>query len=267
MTTVSMLPTPHAPSTSANRASAWLVLCLLAFVPSLAGCDSSPDKPSKEPKSRVQAVVQSAPAQSAPAQPEADSQQAKPTPTGPTIGTGTGAPKLEGPQLPKRPRPPLCAGQTSDNGSPFNPKRAPEQRAASGAANLPEDPITGKGERWTWVNFWAAWCKPCKEELPILLQWQKELHGQLDFAFISFDDDQRQLDTFLQEQPETGLKKSYWLPDGGARLAWLKTLNLEVEPELPMQLLLDPRGRLRCTVQGAIDASDVHALKQIVSGP
>ncbi len=230
------------------------------------GCDDAA-KSSDAPKSRVAAVVQTA-SPTADDEPttEKATKAAKPEHTGPRIGNGAGgaAPKALPPS--KRGRPPLCAGQTRDIGAPFNPARAPEQVAASGAADLPEDPITGKGQRWTWINFWAAWCKPCKEELPILHKWEEELKGKLDFAFISFDDDRRQLDAFLEDQPKDGLTKSYWLPDGGARVAWLKALNLEVEPELPMQLLLDPKGRLRCTVQGAIDDADLPTLERIVSG-
>lgn len=224
-------------------------ICALALPVGVIACDD--DRPRSEPKSRVQAVVTSGAVDDSPS-------------TKPARGTTAAQPEATRLPAPAPPRPPLCAGQLDDNGAPFNPSRPPEQAAAEGKPNLPKDPVLGKGQRWTWINFWAAWCKPCKEELPLLLTWQKELAEHLDFAFVSFDDDERQLRDFL-EDPKSGLNQTYWLPDGPARMAWLRALSLATEPELPMQLLLDERGRLRCKVPGAVDAGDLEQLKKIIS--
>jgi thiol-disulfide isomerase/thioredoxin len=131
---------------------------------------------------------------------------------------------------------------------------------------LPDDPLSPgkKHKRWTWLNFWAAWCVPCKDELPLLLGWQKELAAELQFAFVSLDDDERQLREFLERQPATGLQSTYWLPDGASRVAWLDALDLKTEPELPLQLLVDAAGAIRCRIEGAVEASDLAALQRIV---
>jgi hypothetical protein len=81
---------------------------------------------------------------------------------------------------------------------------------------------------------------------------------------VSLDDDSRQLDQFLAEQPSGGLKRSYWLPDGPVRQAWLAALDLSAEPELPMQVLLDPSGKIRCRIQGAVETEDQAALERLV---
>jgi thiol-disulfide isomerase/thioredoxin len=39
------------------------------------------------------------------------------------------------------------------------------------------------------VNFWATWCPPCREEIPELLQLQKEYKDKLAIVGISEDDD------------------------------------------------------------------------------
>jgi len=39
------------------------------------------------------------------------------------------------------------------------------------------------------VNFWATWCPPCREEIPELLQLQKEFKDRLEIVGISEDDD------------------------------------------------------------------------------
>ncbi len=100
----------------------------------------------------------------------------------------------------------------------------------------------------------------------MLLQWQIALADDVHFAFVSLDDDERQLTAFLEDQGANGLQRSYWLPDGAARLAWLDALDLQSEPDLPMQILIDPEGRKRCTVRGAVEAEDRVALERIVAG-
>jgi thiol-disulfide isomerase/thioredoxin len=165
-----------------------------------------------------------------------------------------------------KPRAPLCQGQLERKPASFRPKRAPTQLSmAPVPPELPADPLQRgkKSKRWTWVNFWAAWCVPCKEELPLLLGWQEQLAEDIEFVFVSLDDDERQLRDFLERQPKAGLQTTYWLPDGPARAAWLEALDLTTEPELPLQLLVDASGSLRCKVEGAVEAGDLDALQRI----
>lgn len=211
------------------------------------GCDSGADAPQK---SRVQAVL-AEPGSGAAGRPEALAPAAEPAAAKP----------------PAKPRPPLCEGQPRGKPEAFRPKRAPTQLSmAPGDVQLPADPLQrGKASgRWTWVNFWAAWCVPCKEELPLLLGWQKQLAPELQFAFVSLDDDERQLREFLERQPQGGLQTTYWLPDGAVRAAWLEALHMTTEPELPLQLLVDAAGAIRCRVEGAVEASDLPAIERLV---
>jgi thiol-disulfide isomerase/thioredoxin len=218
-----------------------LALAALALVP---GCDSVTD--AAPSKSRVQAVLAEpgTPAATAPAPPERITPVSEPSP--------------------KPPRAALCEEQLRGKPQAFKPKHAPSQISLQPDVSLASDPLKNADRRWTWVNFWAAWCVPCKQELPLLLGWQTSLARELAFTFISLDDDERQLREFLERQPSGGLKASYWLPDGAARQAWLQALNLKTEPELPLQLLIDPDGFIRCRVQGAIEPQDLVALRRIL---
>jgi thiol-disulfide isomerase/thioredoxin len=206
------------------------------------GCDSGREA---APKSRVQAVLAEENDKVAP-QPEPGSRAVK--------------------AARAMPRPVLCDGQLEQKAAPFKPKALPSRISLDNGRELDRDPLAGHKGRWTWVNFWAAWCVPCKEELPLLFRWQKQLEGRVTFRFVSMDDDERQLRDFLAREPAEGLSSTYWLPDGALRQAWLAALKLESEPELPLQLLIDPNGMLRCRVQGAVEPVDLATLERIISG-
>ncbi|MBN2192042.1 MAG: TlpA family protein disulfide reductase [Polyangiaceae bacterium] len=170
------------------------------------------------------------------------------------------------PSVASRPKRVLCEPGLSTPG-----KSVPEVKmardAAPGATPLAEKlPIGGQ---WTWVNFWAAWCVPCKEEIPLLLAWEQRLNAaglSFQVAFVSLDDDARQLAAFLAEQPAIGVKATYWLNDLDTRGEWLDKVGIGSDPDLPEHLLVDPQGKIRCVVEGAIETSDYDRVRHLVGG-
>jgi thiol-disulfide isomerase/thioredoxin len=224
------------------KARSLLGLCLLSIA-----CDQGGDAPAK---SRVQAVLAEPSSRVEP--------HAEPASSAAAAGAGASAPA--------KPRPPLCDGQLDDKPAPFKPRTTPTRVARDAAPELPKDPLQHPSGRWTWINFWAAWCVPCKEELPVLFRWREALADRVEFRFVSLDDDERQLREFLAREPANGLTSTYWLPDGALRQGWLEALGLSSEPELPLQLLVDPKGLLRCRVEGAIEPSDLAALERLTGG-
>lgn len=164
---------------------------------------------------------------------------------------------------PKGPARDVCKGQKERPG----PKGTFKTKAAAGAPELPATVAFGAG-KWVWLNFWAAWCGPCKEEMPRLVAWQEKLRKAgvlIDFAFVSLDDDERQLERFLEGQPPSnGVRASYWLPEGALRTAFLSSLGAKDTPELPLQALVSPNGQLACTVQGAVEDRDYEAIAAFV---
>jgi thiol-disulfide isomerase/thioredoxin len=170
---------------------------------------------------------------------------------------------MQGIPQPTTPLPLVCWAGAS-NGERFAPK-APAQRVKiAGGRQLPTDPLQDAKGRWTWINFWASWCEPCKKELPLLFQWQKELKDELHVAFVSMDTDRRHVERFLEAQPDDGLKQSYWLSEGEERVRWRRLLRLRPLPELPMQLFVDPTGKIRCHVRGAVTERNLAFVKQLI---
>ena len=172
--------------------------------------------------------------------------------------------KTSEPAAPKKPRS-LCAGKLGEAGYSL-PKKHVSRATASGASELPEA-MTVAGGKWTWVNFWAAWCAPCKEEIPRLLGFEQKLaaSGAFRLSFVSLDDDERQLHDFLEGQPRSGLRASYWLKEGSEREDWLKAAGQSPDAPLPFHLLVDPKGKIRCAIQGAVEDGDYAEISGIVA--
>jgi thiol-disulfide isomerase/thioredoxin len=69
--------------------------------------------------------------------------------------------------------------------------RNPEMAPPLQAQDLLGKPVNKDnwGGRVVLVNFWATWCPPCREEIPELIELQKEYKGKLEIVGISEDDD------------------------------------------------------------------------------
>jgi thiol-disulfide isomerase/thioredoxin len=177
------------------------------------------------------------------------------------VATGTGSAKAAAPATAtataKAPRK-LCAASTTG----LQPPKGRIKVAQAAGASAPPTPIPFGAGKWIWVNLWAAWCGPCKEEMPRLLRWNADLRKAgivIDMAFVSLDDDERQMQRFLDDQPATGLRATYWLPED-MRRAWLQPLGIRDESKLPVQALVSPKGEVVCFVDGTVEDEDYPQL-------
>ncbi len=151
----------------------------------------------------------------------------------------------------------LCESDGDTKGRAL-PRTPASHAEAAGEPQL-DGELPKAGGDWLWINFWAAWCAPCKEEMPRLIGWRDRLTKAgvpIRLVFVSLDDDERQLDTFLEAQPAVGVRSSFWLPEGPARTSWLKSLHMKPGPELPEQVVVDPTRRVRCFIEGAVEDAD-----------
>jgi thiol-disulfide isomerase/thioredoxin len=224
-----------------RRAGSLVLLSALAL--GVAACPESDKKPPTVTRDRSQAVLGSG------------------APPPPTATATASAPPVK-----KAPRK-LCAGQMDGAGRDM-PKGS-ISRAASPGADEPPKKVEVGGGKWTWINFWAAWCVPCKEEIPRLTGWEKKLTAEnkaFRLVFVTLDDDERQLRDFLKTQTAGGLRSTYWLKEGKEREEWLSALGIQGEPELPAHVLVDPKGKARCIVNGAVEDDDYSQVVALVGG-
>jgi thiol-disulfide isomerase/thioredoxin len=180
-----------------------------------------------------------------------------------TKGESKPAPSATQSAVAAKPRKDLCLGQTLRD----PPGDLTSSRAAEGAS-APPSAAYGKG-RWVWVNVWAAWCEPCKKEMPMLLAWQQKLQKAgvpIDLVFVSIDDDARELDRFLKSQPEKGVRASYWVEGEEATEEWFTSLGFEGTPKLPVHAFVNPAGKTACVVEGSVEPGDYASVAKLVMG-
>jgi thiol-disulfide isomerase/thioredoxin len=108
------------------------------------------------------------------------------------------------------------------------------------------------------IDFWATWCEPCKEAMPVLDGIARELGPRGVRVFgISIDDDPAQIARYLGERPVSF--PILWDKDS----ARLNRLGVSF---MPVTLLVDRRGVIRHVHQGwdsrraQVERAEVEAL-------
>lgn len=97
------------------------------------------------------------------------------------------------------------------------------------------------------VNFWATWCAPCREEIPMFVKLQREYGARgLQFVGIAIDDPAK-VGPFARE-----FAINYPLLVGGLDAAeWSRRLGNRTGA-LPYTLIVDRDGTVRASHLGAI---------------
>ena len=102
------------------------------------------------------------------------------------------------------------------------------------------------------LNFWASWCAPCVEELPVLGALAGQ--GKVIVLGVNYMEPRTTIERFAQAHP---------LPypvlrdrDGAAFKAWTAGV-------MPTTVVVDRQGRARWRTVGAIDADDTSLRRAI----
>lgn len=89
--------------------------------------------------------------------------------------------------------------------------------------------------KYKYIDIWATWCTPCKQEIPSLQCLEKEFEGQdIVFISISIDKNRKAWENFVRTQQLGGIQ--LWAGD------WAE-LPRELElGSVPRFMLIDPEG-------------------------
>lgn len=105
------------------------------------------------------------------------------------------------------------------------------------------------------VDFWATWCEPCKEAMPVLDALARELAPRgLSVYGVSIDEDPAQISEFLQRTP---VRFPVLWDKGAARIG-----RYDVS-YMPVTLIVDRRGVIRYVHQGWDEARARQERKEV----
>ncbi len=104
------------------------------------------------------------------------------------------------------------------------------------------------------LNFWATWCAPCRKEIPLLIQAQKE-HGDKGLQIIGLAVDEPEPVRHYAEKYDI----NYPLLVDAMNVVKLQD-KLEGGADLPVSILIDRKGIVRERVVGEMDQARLNAL-------
>ncbi|MDZ7714838.1 MAG: TlpA disulfide reductase family protein [Balneolaceae bacterium] len=99
-----------------------------------------------------------------------------------------------------------------------------------------------EGNKLVWVNFWASWCGPCRQEMPMMAKLYEE-HHENGFNIVAIDvqEDKNTVQNYLDKYPVPFTV----LMDSTGKL----TNKFKVE-SLPTSFLVDSAGTVVETTVG-----------------
>jgi thiol-disulfide isomerase/thioredoxin len=160
----------------------------------------------------------------------------------------------------------MAAPPRRDAVESFCDVRAPagEGRAYAPPALAEGTPMPARG--WRWINVWATWCHPCVDELPLLVRWRSRLAADgVALEFLSIDAAPEDVATFRASH--AGTPASLRIRDPNLLPAWLASVGLSGGASVPVQVFVDPTGRVRCVRSGSVTEADYPTIHQLVTAP
>jgi thiol-disulfide isomerase/thioredoxin len=122
-------------------------------------------------------------------------------------------------------------------------RTAPPFELGDGEGGTPVSLASLKG-RWVFVNFWATWCPPCREEMPSMEFMARKFGKDMAIVAVTVDEDWNEVKRFFG--PEKPSFRVLWDP----RKQVTRQYGTEKFPE---SFLVSPDGRVVAKFVGPRD--------------
>ena len=146
------------------------------------------------------------------------------------------------------------AEPTPDSGTPRTGNLVGDLRPDFTLANNHGDLVSLSqfGSRTILLNFWATWCEPCRREMPMLMELQRQ-HGATGLQVVGIAlDDREKVQSFVSQY---GI--SYPILVGEADVFETSAAYGNKEGVLPYSVLVDDEGIIRWKYAGILREDQV----------
>ncbi len=110
------------------------------------------------------------------------------------------------------------------------------------------------------INFWATWCGPCKDEIPVLIELQNEYGGQgLQVIGISIDSKKEEVIDYAKEM---GINYVLLNDRDAMDVGYMLGNDAGI---IPYTLIIDRSGKIAHMKYGRADRADLEpTIKQLL---
>lgn len=102
------------------------------------------------------------------------------------------------------------------------------------------------------VNFWATWCEPCREELPLLDRIAREYQSSLTVIAVEIGEGETEVRSFVDP---LGLTSTRVLIDPTSQVR-----DLYLVRGLPTSFFVDSAGIIRRIKIGTLESSEIESI-------
>jgi thiol-disulfide isomerase/thioredoxin len=97
------------------------------------------------------------------------------------------------------------------------------------------------------INFWATWCKPCIEEIPIL----EQKNNEIDVLLVSLDfaSQKELLNQFIKRKE---IQSRVVLLDESDYDSWISKIDSTWSGAIPATLLINTTNKKRVFIEGSL---------------
>lgn len=118
------------------------------------------------------------------------------------------------------------------------------------------------------VNFWATWCKPCIEELPVFEQLTQESNtSNLKVLLVSLDFKKDIETKVLPFVTKRGLRSEVLLMNEPNAAAWIDKVDSSWSGAIPATIIINPVRRSRRFIEGQLTKPELDSLIALVHKP
>lgn len=125
---------------------------------------------------------------------------------------------------------------------------APKTFVTALGQSIDLDHYSGK---WVFINYWAPWCPPCREEIPILNRFANKNSERVLVLGVHLDGVQG--DELTRDISDMDIRFPVLIKDPGP------VLGLRVPPVVPTTWVLNPHGKAHTILKGPQTEQQLNA--------